>query len=277
MSAYPSVDRLFEQADNILDDFQISLPPPELRVRGSFLIALDDVLRHLIELGQTVGAFLGFGLWLVQILVNRRLARLKEQFDVYVGVIVGIIKERGLEEAEKTALEETAFDEFRKLGLDENKAREGARRVLALLASEFPTPPPMIEVKAEFAKVLALVKMVPDWQIEDKPFGCSVRVDPAQNQTSWVHVISKGKDPSGDHWIEFQGLCGKADPSQFKEVLKKTARLNIGAFTLRPVEGVEYFILQERLRLPQVTFPEVKRIIPYLATQAAAIRAELFS
>src|SRR5262249_17224679 len=89
-----------------------------------------------------------------------------------------------------------------------------------------------------------------------------------------VHVISKGRDNGGQQMVEFQAVCGKAKPEFESDLLRKGGQLEIGGYSIRRVGGRDYFVLQHRARLTDVSPNTLPPTIPYLAERADAVKSQ---
>ena len=102
-----------------------------------------------------------------------------------------------------------------------------------------------------------------------------MKVPVSAGRTHSVHVISRGKDDAGQQLVEFQAVCGKAKPEFESDLLRKGGRLEVGGYAIRRVGQTDYFVLQHRVRLVDVSQNTLTHIIPYLAEQADAVKSEV--
>ena len=169
-----------------------------------------------------------------------------------------------------------------RLGLSQAEAEAGATQILEALVKELP-PEQDEEDPAAVQQVLAtirkLVPFSPTWEFKEKPYGCRVKVLLPDNTERRVQVHIGRKDAAGRPLVEFISACGKVDPDSVKQVLRENTALQFGAYTIR--QGIDpqgdesaYFVLQQRVPLEEVTEGLLAKVVPYLASRAAALEAE---
>jgi len=125
----------FEHGDRLLEALGI---PKNVPVPTRDVVVADDVFQPMMELTRTAKPFVGFCLWLVQVLVKQRWEEVRKRREFLSALLAGISVERGLADAEKKAIKHTAFLELRSIGLSDDQAQIGSQRILELLLATIP-------------------------------------------------------------------------------------------------------------------------------------------
>src|SRR3989442_587129 len=102
MSATAALERLTEQAAKLWAELEIPEPATatptgkekHLKTRSFLPPDIEEFLSKMTEVAKVVGPYLGFVMWLVQVVVNRKLARLAKQFEVFTDWVVKLVGER---------------------------------------------------------------------------------------------------------------------------------------------------------------------------------------
>jgi hypothetical protein len=268
-----AVDDLFARFRQLHDE--LGLPETDaLRFRNlGGLPEIELVIRQVLDQAQQLSIYASLAFWVLQALFARKVAH-----KLLVAEVVGLLRGRGLATAETAAIQKMARQELIRRGLPEAKADGGASKVVQALAEALPPQDELQDQEALQAlldRAKELAAYFPGWQFEEKPYGCCVTVSLPAGRGHHVHVIAKGKGSAGHQIVEFQAVCGKVSPAHLEKVLRGSGRLEFGSYTIRRTKEADYFVLQHRVRLDEVTESVLNRVIPYLAEHADAMEAEL--
>ncbi len=250
----------------------------DLDTHRGLLTELDSVLRSLIDLFHQFGPYVGFAGWLIQALYNRKVKQ-----KVLISQVLGLLRGWGLADAETTLLRNLAKQELIRLGLPAAEAEAGATQILEALVRELPPEPDNddpVAVQQMLESLRKLAAYSQTWEFKEKPYGCRVKVLLPDNTARRVQIHLGRQDAAGRPLVVFISSCGKVDAQSIKQVLRENTDLQFGAYTIRQVtdpQGNEsaYFALEHRVPLDEVTDGLLAKVIPYLASKAAALEAEV--
>lgn len=202
---------------------------------------------------------------------------------IWIGQVLGLLRGWGLADAETSILRNLAEQELIRLGLPKAQAEAGATQILETLVRELP-PVTDNEDPAAVQQLLAHIRQLaaysPNWDFKETDYGCRVKVLLPDNNERRVQVHPGRKVATGRPLVEFISICGKVDPQSVEQVLRKNTKIEFGAYTIR--QGTDpqgkaspYFMLQYRVPLDEITEGLLAKVLPYLASKADALEADL--
>ena len=298
-----TTDNLFTEFDRLRTDFLSSgakrepmrlIQSPEQpeatilnRDGVSLVTALSEfntVIQSLVELAKQFGPYVGFAGWLIQALYNRKIKQ-----KVMIAQVIGLLRGQGLSECETPMLKKLAEQELIRLGLGKAKAEAGATQVVEALVRELPpkaddNDPVMAQQVLEHLRSLSAYSQC--WEFKEKTYGGRVKVTLPDNNERRVQIHFGKRNAEGRPLVELVSVCGKIDKSCLEQVLRMNnnsrewlrefgASYTIGQGTDPQGNEATFAFIQCLKPIEEVTEAFLAKVLPYLASKANALDAEL--